>query len=72
MSMKNKGKAFLPIGFAARKIQGLVWRTDIFQRRNGFMRNFVMEYLVIPVITVFECIKGFFIGIKLCVLWGFG
>lgn len=36
------------------------------------MRNFVMEYLVIPVITVFECIKGFFIGIKLGVLWGFG
>lgn len=36
------------------------------------MRNFVMEYLVIPVLTVYEVIRGYVIGIKLGWLWGMG
>lgn len=36
------------------------------------MKIFVMEYLVLPVLTVCAVIQGFFIGIKLGVLLGFG
>lgn len=36
------------------------------------MKNFVVEYLVIPVLTVYEVIRGCVIGIKLGWLWGMG
>lgn len=36
------------------------------------MKIFVMEYLVLPVLTVCAVIQGFFIGIKLGVLLGMG